>query len=61
VAAPGESNAPATEDPNASDSPDGSAPAPFQWAELKTPLLIGGVVLALAIGGTFAVKKFKRR
>ncbi len=60
VAAPGESDAPA-DDPGASESPEGSAPAPFQWAELKTPLLIGGVVLTLAIGGTFAVKKFKRR
>jgi len=61
VAAPGESQTPVDDGPDASDSPEGSTPAPFQWAELKTPLLIGGVVLALAIGGTFAVKKFKRR
>ena len=60
VEAPGESNAPAADDPSASADPDKPA-VPFNWAEVKTPLMIGGMVLILAIGGAFAIKKIRRR
>ena len=54
--APVESKAPAADDSN---DPDGrnESPLPFNLAELKTPLMIGGVVLVLVVGGTFAIKK----
>lgn len=57
---PGESNAPAADDPNASASPEPPS-APFNWAEAKTPLMIGGMVLILIIGGAFALKKIRER
>ena len=58
--APDESKAPAADDPDDSDGRNES-PLPFNLAELKTPLMIGGVVLVLVIGGTFAIKKVRRR
>ena len=60
VEAPDSSNAPAADDPDSSSEP-GDASASFNWAEIKTPLMIGGLVLILALGGAFAVKKIKRR
>ena len=51
---------PAADDPTASAAP-GESSAPFNWAEIKTPLMIGGLVLVLAIGGAFALKKFRER
>lgn len=60
VEAPGESNAPAADDPSAPVDPDKPA-VPFNWAEVKTPLMIGGMVLILVIGGAFAIKKIRRR
>ena len=56
---PGVSDAPEADDPAASDSPDAPS-APFDWAGVKTPLMIGGLVLILALGGAFAFKKIKR-
>ena len=58
--APGDSNVPGDDDPSGTAAPDGPS-LPFNWAEVKTPLMIGGMVLLLAIGGTFALKKIKRR
>ena len=58
--APVESKAPAADDSSDSDGRNKS-PLPFSLAELKTPLMIGGVVLVLVIGGTFAIKKVRRR
>ena len=60
VEAPGESEAPATDDPSASADPDQPS-VPFNWAEIKTPLMIGGMVLILVIGGAFALKKIRER
>ena len=55
-----------TEIPAESDAPEESAKpdnaaTPLNWAEMKLPLMIGGMVLILAIGGGFALKKIKRR
>ena len=58
--APGDSNVPADDDLSGTAAPDEPS-LPFNWAEVKTPLMIGGMVLLLAIGGTFALKKIKRR
>ncbi len=60
VEAPEESETPGADDPTASDSPETPA-APFDWAQVKTPLMIGGLVLILMIGGAFALKKIRRR
>lgn len=58
VAVPEESEAPAaTDEPAEPDEPA----APFDWAQVKTPLMIGGLVLILMIGGAFAFKKIRRR
>lgn len=57
---PEASKKPAADDPTASAAP-GESSAPFNWAEIKTPLMIGGLVLVLAIGGAFALKKFRER
>lgn len=58
--APEESDAPDMDAPGNSAEP-GGASLPFNWAEVKTPLMIGGAVLVLAVGGAFAFKKLKRR
>ena len=58
--APGDSNVPGDDDPSGTTAPDEPS-LPFNWAEVKTPLMIGGMVLLLVIGGTFALKKIKRR
>lgn len=52
-----------TDEPAPSDSPDeqGNTAASFDWSELKFPLMIGGGVLILVIGGAFAYKKIRRR
>ena len=56
---PGESSAPETDNP--SDPADPNEPAPsFNFAEVKTPVMIGGMVLILVIGGVFALKKIRR-
>ena len=60
VEAPKESKKPAADDPSASADPDKPA-VPFNWAEVKTPLMIGGMVLILVIGGAFALKKIRER
>ena len=60
VEAPEESKKPAADDPSASADQDKPA-VPFNWAEVKTPLMIGGLVLVLAIDGAFAIKKIRRR
>lgn len=60
VEAPDESKKPATDNPSASADPDKPA-VPFNWAEVKTPLMIGGMVLILVIGGAFALKKIRER
>ena len=52
---PAETDAPAN-----SDRPDAPATS-FNWAEFKTPVMIGGLVLILALGGGFAIKKLRRR
>ena len=58
VEVPEESEAPAaTNEPAEPDEPA----APFDWAQVKTPLMIGGLVLILMIGGAFALKKIRRR
>lgn len=57
--APDASKAPAADDPSHSADPDAPS-VPFNWAEVKTPLVTGGMVLVLAIGGTFAIKKMRR-
>ncbi len=60
---PGDTSAPETDDPNnPSDpaNPDESS-LPFNWAEVKTPVMIGGMVLILVFGGAFALKKIRRR
>ncbi len=58
VEAPEESEAPAaTNEPAEPDEPA----APFDWAQVKTPLMIGGLVLILMIGGALAFKKIRRR
>ena len=60
--APKESNTPRKPDvPEESADPDGTSAASINWAELKSPLLIGGMVLILIIGGAFAIKKIRRR
>ena len=60
---PGESSAPETDDPGNSSEPNSpdETPAPFNWAEVKTPVMIGGMVLILIIGGAFTYQKIKRR
>ncbi len=60
---PGESSAPETDDPGNSSEPNSpdETPAPFNWAEVKTPVMIGGIVLILITGGAFAYQKIKRR
>lgn len=60
VEAPEESKKPAAADPSASADPD-KPTVPFNWAEVKTPLMIGGMVLILVIGGAFALKKIRER
>ena len=57
--APDASKAPAADDPSSSDNPDTPA-VPFNWAEIKTPVMIGGLVLVLVLGGAFAIKKVRR-
>ena len=57
---PEASKKPAADDPTVSADP-GESSAPFNWAEIKTPLMIGGLVLVLAIGGAFALKKIRER
>ena len=57
---PEASKKPAADDPSASADQDKPA-VPFNWAEAKTPLMIGGMVLILAIGGAFALKKIRER
>lgn len=67
--APEESKAPGTDEKNGADHADGTdapdAPdavkEPVDLSGLKRPLMIGGVVLVLAVGGMFAFKKFKER
>ena len=62
VEMPKESDIPEASDaPEESAGPDDSPIASINWAELKTPLLIGGIVLILAIGGGFALRKIRRR
>ena len=64
--APEESAVPVESDPpvesaNPADTPSADTPAAsINWAELKTPLMIGGIVLILGIGGAFALKKIRR-
>lgn len=60
VEVPEESEEPSTDDLTASDSPEAPA-VPFDWAQVRTPLMIGGLVLILVIGGAFALKKIRRR
>ena len=57
---PEASKKPAADDPSASADSDEPS-VPFDWAQVKTPLMIGGLVLVLAIGGAFALKKFRER
>lgn len=64
--APEESKAPAVDDPGSSAAPDdpaepGESSTSFQWEAVKTPVMIGGVALAIALGGAIAFKKFRRR
>ena len=47
--------------PEESTAPDEASVSSVNWAGLKTPLMIGGVVLLLVVGGAFALKKIKRR
>ena len=63
TAAPEESSALATDPPGSSSEPDSAdeASVPFNWAEVKSPLMIGGVVLVLVIGGAVVFKKITRR
>ena len=65
VEAPKESSAPEESDvpetPEESTYPDDTSVTSINWAELKTPLLIGGIVLILIIGGGFALRKIRRR
>ena len=62
VEASNESGAPTESDaPGESADPDDTPITSISWAELKTPLLIGGVALILVIGGCFALKKIRRR
>ena len=56
---PGESSAPETGDPSDPANPDEPALS-FDLAEVKTPVMIGGMVLILVIGGVFALKKIRR-
>ena len=57
---PEASKKPAADDPGASADPDNPS-VPFDWAQVKTPLMIGGLVLVLAIGGAFVLKKIRER
>lgn len=57
---PEASKKPAADDPSSPADPDEPSTS-FNWAEIKTPLMIGGMVLILAIGGAFALKKFRER
>jgi len=59
---PSESSAPETDAPSNSSEPNSpdETPAPFNWAEVKTPVMIGGIVLILITGGAFVYKKIKR-
>ena len=59
VEAPKKSDAPDT--PGEIAAPDDTSVASINWAELKTPLLIGGILLILGIGGAFALRKIRRR
>lgn len=54
------SKAPVADDPSSSDSPDGPS-ASFNWAEVKTSVMIGGMVFLLAVGGLLAFKKIRER
>ena len=60
---PGDSSASEIDDsdnPSDSANPDESS-VPFNWTEVKTPVMIGGMVLILVFGGAFALKKLRRR
>lgn len=67
--APEESKSPGADEKNGADQADGTdapdapdaAKEPVDLSGLKRPLMIGGVVLVLAVGGMFAFKKFKER
>ena len=50
-----------TEAPEETTDPEAPAAIPINWSELKTPLIIGGVVLVLVFGGAFAINKTRRR
>ncbi len=56
VEAPEESDA-----PEETAKPDDTPAASINWTELKTPLMISGLVLILVLGGGFAIKKIRRR
>ena len=62
VEASTESNAPKESDaPGESAGTDDASAASANLAGLKTPLLVAGIMLIVAIGGRFALKKIKRR
>ena len=67
VEAPAETSAPVKEDPEPTTGQDvepagqDKPAAAFDWTKLKTPLMIGGVLLILAGGGAFAIKMIRRR
>ena len=50
-----------TEAPEETTDPEAPAAIPINWSELKTPLIIGGIVLVLVFGGAFAINKTRRR
>ncbi len=64
-----EPEAPGTDEKDGADRADGTAASeapdilkqPVDLSGLKRPLMIGGVVLVLAVGGMFAFKKIKER
>lgn len=56
---PEASKKPTADDSGTSADPDDPS-VPFDWAQVKTPLMIGGLVLVLVIGGAFVLKKVRR-
>ena len=58
VKLPKESAAPNT--PEESANPGNTSAASVNWAGLKIPLLIGGIILIVAIGGVVVFKKSRR-
>ncbi len=64
-----EPEAPGADEKDGADREDGAAASeapdilkqPVDLSGLKRPLMIGGVVLVLAVGGMFAFKKIKER